>query len=196
MPAFYINLDRRLDRRTQFEEECVRMGIDVERFPAVTHAVPALGCTMSHLAVLKEARQRGYESVCIFEDDFEFLISKEEYATLLTNLPENFDVVMLGWYLYQTAPYNEHFGKVLDATTASGYIVHSRFYDRLIANLEEAVTLFQRNIHTYDVVSKYINDQYWRRLQPTANWFYALKRTGKQRGSFSDLVGSYVTYDY
>lgn len=196
MHSFYINLDRRADRRKEFEHECMRMGIESERFPAITHRMSALGCTMSHLAVLRLARDRGYERVCIFEDDFEFLISKEEYADLLSKIPAEFDVVMLGWYLYETAPYNETFGKVLSATTASGYIVHSRFYDTLIRNLEEAVGLFQKNIHTYDVVSKYINDQYWRRLQPNATWLYSVRRIGKQRQSFSDLVGQVVAYDY
>jgi len=196
MNSFYINLDRRPDRKTQFEAECVRMGLHVERFQAIAHEVPALGCTLSHLAVLREARRRRYNAVCIFEDDFEFLISKEEYADILANLPNGFDVVMLGWYLHSMTSYNERFGKVLDATTASGYIVHSRFYDTLIHNLEEAVVLFQRNIHKYDVVSKYINDQYWRRLQPNANWFYTIKRTGKQRTGYSDLTGQCVTYDY
>lgn len=196
MHIFYINLDRRTDRRQQFESELKKMDLTAERFSAIRHRVPALGCTLSHLSVLKLARERGYEHVCIFEDDFEFLISKEEYANLLTKLPNEFDVIMLGWYVFKSSPYNETFGKVLDATTASGYIVHSHFYDTLICNLEEAVKLFQQNIHTYDVVSKYINDQYWRRLQPSAKWLYTIKRVGKQRASFSDLVGAEVTYEY
>lgn len=196
MHSFYINLDRRTDRRVEFEGECARMGIQAERFPAISHSMSALGCTMSHLAVLKLARARGYERVCVFEDDFQFLISKEEYEELLTKIPSEFDVVMLGWYLNESAPYNETFGKALSVTTTSGYILHSRFYDTVIRNLEEAVDLFQKNIHTHDVVSKYIIDQYWRRLQPSATWLYTLRRVGKQRQSFSDLVGAVVAYDY
>jgi glycosyl transferase family 25 len=196
MHSFYINLDRRADRRKEFEEECVRMGIRSERFPAVPHSMPSLGCTMSHLEVLKLARARGYERVCIFEDDFEFLIPKEEYEELLTKLPTEFDVVMLGWYIHTSAPYNETFGKVLAGTTTSAYIVHSRFYDTLIQRWEEAVMMFQRNIHTQDVNARYTLDQYWRPLQPGAVWLHTLKRTGRQRTSFSDLVGAVVSYEY
>lgn len=196
MHAVYINLDRRTDRRRQFESECVRMGIEAERFPAVAHSVPALGCAMSHLAALKLARERGYEQVCIFEDDFEFLVSREVYHATLQAIPLDADVVMLGWYLYATQPYNDIFGRVLDATTASGYVVHRKFYDRLIATLEEGVALFQANLHRHDVVSLYINDQYWRHVQPTALWLHTVTRIGRQRASYSDLVGAQVAYNY
>ena len=196
MHSFVINLDRRTDRRAEFEGECQRMGLEVERFSAVTHSAPALGCGLSHLAVLKLARARGYERVCIFEDDFQFLVDKDEYARVLAAIPSDADVVMLGWYLVEGRPYNDTFGKVMAATTTSGYIVHRKFYDTLIQNLDEATRLFQQHIHTYDVVSKYINDQYWRRLQPTAHWLHTLTRIGKQRESFSDLVGALVAYDY
>jgi glycosyl transferase family 25 len=151
---------------------------------------------MSHLAVLKLARERGYERVCIFEDDFEFLISKDEYHHLIATLPEKFDVVMLGYYILESAPYDTVFGKVIDTTTASGYIVNRCFYDTLIKNLEEAVFLFQKYIRDHDVVARYINDQYWRKLQPASNWFYTLKRVGQQRAGFSDLVGTHVDYKY
>jgi hypothetical protein len=196
MKSFYINLDHRTDRRLEFESECVRMGLESERFPAVKHSIPALGCTLSHLSALKTARDRGYERVCIFEDDFEFVVSKDEYETLLTSIPADFDVVMLGWYIIESAPYDATFGRVIAATTASGYIVNQRFYDTLIRNIEEAVVGFRESCHTYDVISKYSNDQYWRRIQPAAMWLYSLKRIGKQRPSFSDLVGCKVAYDY
>jgi glycosyl transferase family 25 len=196
MHSFFINLDRRTDRRKEFEGECMKMEIKSERFSAVSHTVPALGCSLSHIAVLKLARDRGYDCVCIFEDDFEFLVSKEDYHQLIASLPENFDVVMLGYYIVSSQPHDDVFGKVIAATTTSCYIVNQRFYNTLIRNLEEAVSLFQANMHEYDVVSKYINDQYWRRIQPASNWFYAIKRVGRQRASFSDLVGAHVAYDY
>jgi GR25 family glycosyltransferase involved in LPS biosynthesis len=196
MHTVYINLDRRPDRRAQFENECSRIGIEAERFPAISHTIPAIGCAMSHLAVLKLAREQGHESVCIFEDDFEFLVSSEEYDRILKALPAGFDVVMLGWYMFQTAPYDASFGRVLSGTTTSGYIVHRKFYDTLIANIEEAISLFQAHIRDYDVVARYSVDQYWKRIQPISNWFYTMKRVGKQRAGFSDIVGAQVAYDY
>lgn len=57
MRGFYINLDRRTDRRAEIEKELE--GLAMERFPAVSHPNGAIGCTMSHLACLKLARERG-----------------------------------------------------------------------------------------------------------------------------------------
>jgi GR25 family glycosyltransferase involved in LPS biosynthesis len=193
MHSFYINLDRRTDRRAQFEGECAKMGIDVERFQAVAHQVPAIGCGLSHLAVLKLARARGYESVCIFEDDFEFLVGRPEFDTVLSKLPPNFDVVMLGWYNFESNPYNELFNRVSHATTTSCYIVHSKFYDQLIDVVEEGMRLFHNHpsdIHIYSI------DQYWRKLQPAANWYHTVQRVGRQRPSFSDLRGTFVVNEH
>jgi len=196
MHSVYINLARRTDRRAEFEAGCARLGLSVERFPAIAHSTPAIGCALSHINALKLARDRGYERICIFEDDFEFLVSREEYDAVLAAIPPEADVVMLGWYLYTTQPYNETFGRALDATTGSGYIVTRKFYDVLIATLEEGVQLFQANLHQFDAVAKYSIDQYWRRIQPKSLWLHTLTRVGKQRPSYSDLVGAQVAYDY
>ena len=75
---FYINLDKRTDRRAEIEQELQQFNLydKAERFPAIP--VPnqgILGCTMSHLAVLKLAKERKYKQVLILEDDFFFIIS-------------------------------------------------------------------------------------------------------------------------
>lgn len=189
--SFYINLDIRTDRRLQFEEECQKMNIVVERFPAIKHDIGGIGCTESHIAVLKKARDLKLESVTIFEDDFQFLISREEYDQILSNLPNDYDVVMLSYNMRQSEPYNEMFGKVIEVQTASGYIVHSRFYDNLINRMEEGLILFKNNPSDDH---SFINDQYWKPLQPISKWYYSLKRVGLQRPSFSNLMNYDVNY--
>ena len=108
--SFYINLDSREDRREEFEEECKKMNLQVERFSAIKTFPGGIGCTESHLNVLKKARDLKLESVIIFEDDFQFLISREEYDQILLNLPTNYDVVMLSYNIKQSEPFNEMFG--------------------------------------------------------------------------------------
>ena len=190
--SFYINLDSREDRREQFEEECKKMNINVERFSAIKTFPGGIGCTESHLNVLKKARDLKLESVIIFEDDFQFLISREEYDQILLNLPDNYDVVMLSYNMKQSEPFNDMFGKVLEVQTTSGYIVHSRFYEKLINRLEEGLRLFK--LYSSDHHS-YILDQYWKPLQPISNWYYSLKRVGKQRSGFSNIMKAYIEYD-
>lgn len=189
MHAVYINLDTRPDRRAQIEAECARLGIAVDRFPACRDKTPSIGCTRSHLEVLKLARDRGDPSVLIFEDDFEFLVSKETLDDVLQNLPEDYDVVMLSYNLIRGEPYSDRFGRALEVQTASGYLVHARMYDRLIATLEEGYHLFVANP---DVHWLYINDQRWKSLQPTSRWYYSLVRIGKQRAGWSDLGQKFV----
>ena len=190
--SFYINLDSREDRREQFEEECKKMNINVERFSAIKNEKGGIGCTESHLNVLKKARDLKLESVIIFEDDFQFLINREEYDQILSNLPDNYDVVMLSYGIKQSQPFNDMFGKVIEVQTASGYIVHSRFYEKLINRLEEGLRLFK--LYSSDHHS-YILDQYWKPLQPISNWYYSLKRVGKQRSGFSNIMKAYIEYD-
>ena len=167
------------------------MNINVERFSAIKTFPGGIGCTESHLNVLKKARDLNLESVIIFEDDFQFLISREEYDQILLNLPDNYDVVMLSYNMKQSEPFNDMFGKVLEVQTTSGYIVHSRFYEKLINRLEEGLRLFK--LYSSDHHS-YILDQYWKPLQPISNWYYSLKRVGAQRPSFSNLTNDYVDY--
>jgi hypothetical protein len=107
---------------------------------------------------------------------------------LITHLPEDYDVVMLSYNLFKSEPYNDRFGRALDVHTASGYIVHSRFYTTLIATMEEGYRLYcETGAHWL-----YMNDQFWKRLQPTSRWYYSLLRAGKQRAGYSDLGQKFV----
>ena len=77
---FYINLDKRQDRYAEIEKEFSDMNLSCERFAGIVHPASGLvGCGLSHLAVLKLAKERNYENILIFEDDFTFLVSKEEF---------------------------------------------------------------------------------------------------------------------
>jgi GR25 family glycosyltransferase involved in LPS biosynthesis len=59
-----------------------------ERFEAIQKKPGIVGCGYSHLAVLKLAKERKYESVLILEDDFQFLVNKEELDFELTRFFE------------------------------------------------------------------------------------------------------------
>jgi GR25 family glycosyltransferase involved in LPS biosynthesis len=191
--AVYINLDSRTDRRHEFEGECQKMDICVERFPAVVDpSGPAIGCCASHLQIIKDARERSLPSILVFEDDFEFLISKEEFQTVLNTLPDDYDVVMFGYNLIREEEYTPAFGRTLEAQTTSGYIVNQRAYDAIIARWEEGISLFRQNPSHHWL---YILDQYWKPLQPAMRWYHAIPRVGKQRAGWSDLVGAIVNYD-
>jgi glycosyl transferase family 25 len=191
MHALYINLDSRTDRREQFEDECRRLNLGVERFPAVRRNPGALGCAYSHYNVIKLAKERGYPYVVVFEDDFQFLVSREEFDSVLSSLPADFDVVMLSYDLQKHEAYNERFGRVLEVQSASGYVVSSKFYDSLLTTWKCSLEEYEKQPNCHWM---FINDQAWKPLQPISRWYYSLVRIGKQRPSWSDLSNRFADY--
>jgi len=192
--AFYINLDARTDRRKEFEGEMEKMGISCERFPAIKGNPGLVGCGYSHMGVIQEARRRGYKSVLIFEDDFEFIVDKPTFwdtmAKIELDLSGGFDVVMLGYNIQHSEPFSRNLMRVKEAQTASAYIVHANMYDRLIGLYKWAMPLLQATGRHWD----YANDQVWKRLQPGTEWYASNVRIGKQRASYSDNAENFVDY--
>jgi glycosyl transferase family 25 len=188
-------LNKRTDRREQIEKELNEFGLKYERFEAIeTHGFGTHGCGLSHLAVLKLAKENNYKNVLILEDDFTFLVSKDEFEQELTsffNLKIPFDVLMLSYNLYQGEDTEYGFiNKVKDAQTASGYLVNKHYYDILIDLYEWAMPLLnQTKQHPI-----YANDMAWKKLQPKDSWYYFTKRIGKQAPGYSDNEQQFFDY--
>lgn len=68
IPKFVVNLERRPDRLESIKKEMEYLGWDFELFKAVD-TNSHVGCTLSHTAILKIAKERGYKEVLIIEDD-------------------------------------------------------------------------------------------------------------------------------
>jgi predicted O-linked N-acetylglucosamine transferase (SPINDLY family)/GR25 family glycosyltransferase involved in LPS biosynthesis len=189
----YINLDKRTDRRAELEGELAKMGLTAERFPAIEGETGMIGCGLSHIAVLKRAITEEWENVLILEDDFQFLVDKDTFENQLTrffNSNATYDVAMLSYNLMSSVPKDDLVSYVKEAQTASGYLVHKRFYGKLLANLEEG----SYKLSNGGTNSQHANDQYWKSLQPTAEWFCFNKRIGRQRPSYSDIELRHVDY--
>lgn len=196
----YINLDYREDRREEIEREIERMDLQekTERFKGIRVVEQGiLGCTKSHLAVLKLAKERGYKNVLILEDDFEFVISKDDVETELQTFFDSgidYDVCMISYLLQkeddQIVEECPNLGRVIEAQTASGYLVNEKYYDTIIALYEWACPLLEKTKAHW----LYANDQCWKNLQKQDRWFYFKNRIGKQRASFSDNSMSFMDY--
>jgi glycosyl transferase family 25 len=191
----YINLNKRTDRREEIESELNKFDLEYERFEAIeTPSHGILGCGKSHLSVLKLAKERNYKNILILEDDFMFLVSKEEFEKNLSdffslNLP--FDVCMLSYNLIKLEELeNNVVNKVIEVQTASGYIVNNHYYDKLIQLYEWALPLLEQTGHHW----VYANDQIWKQCQPNDNWYYFKTRLGKQHPSYSDNTEKFEDY--
>ena len=197
---FYINLDKRTDRREQIEEELRKYGLEGERYSAIhTPEAGIVGCGYSHLNVLKLAKERGYKNVLILEDDFEFVVPKEVVEDSLqrffdASIP--YDVLLISYIIQKSedVPKYPFLRKIIDGQTASGYLVDQHYYDVLIQLYEWAIPLLESTGSHWE----YANDLVWKRLQPDGNWFYFTKRLGVQRPSYSDNKQTFVDciYDY
>ena len=193
----YINLNRRTDRREEIEQELNSMGLMEKsiRFEAIDRPGKGIvGCTYSHLGCLKYAREENWKNVLILEDDFTFIVDKETFENRLTEIFDtgiSYDVCMLSYVLQQSRPTEYPFlTKVVEAQTASGYIVHQKFYDALIELYEYYTPILDETMQHW----LYANDQIWKKLQPTSEW-YCLDRCGKQRPGYSDNAQCYFDYD-
>jgi len=192
----YINLKKRTDRKLDIETELNNFNLEYERFEAIE--IPnfgILGCGLSHLSVLKIAKERNYENILILEDDFTFLVSKEEFEDNLNNffnLKLDFDICMISYNINKSENTNYTFiDKIIDAQTASGYIVNKKYYDKLINLYEYAMPLLE-NTRQHWI---YANDQIWKSLQKNDNWFAIIPRLGKQKDGYSDNANDYVIYN-
>ena len=194
----YINLNKRTDRREYIENQLNNLGLEYERFEAIETPIPGfgtVGCGLSHLAVLKLAKERNYENVLILEDDFTFLVSKEELQHQLSEffkLKLDYDTCFLAYNLKKDEPLdNGIVNRIIEAWTSSGYIANKKCYDKLINLYEYAMPLLaQTRAHWI-----YSNDQIWRELQQKDNWYYFIKRIGKQADGYSDCSNCYTSYN-
>jgi glycosyl transferase family 25 len=194
MKAFYINLDYRIDRKEQIQEELNKKEIPFERFPAIYHEIGSIGCSKSHLNAIKLARDRKYKNIIIFEDDFEFIVNKDEFYQEMKKLNNiNFDACLLSYNTNHLYKYNDFLYKIKDAQTTSGYIVNSHYYDTLINYWEKSINVFEKLGKIGE--SKYTCDQSWKKLQERDNWYCFKKRIGKQRNSYSDIEKRIVNYN-
>jgi len=193
---FYINLDRRTDRRDLIEMDLAKIGLDAERFPGIPFEPGIVGCGKSHLAVIKMAKERGYKNVLILEDDFTFLVSKEELDVALEKFFSNikeYDVCMFccqNMVEVPTRPY--HFlSRLVEANNASAYLINGAYLDTLIQLYEDALPLLERTCEHWN----YANDQVWKTLQRKDKWFCFQPRLGKQRSGYSDNAKAFMDYE-
>ena len=193
--SYYINLEKRNDRKIKTIQELNNFGIkNPIRFNAIKDDIGAIGCSKSHLSVLKKARDDKLPYVAIFEDDVKFNNVKRTREKLkkLINSDKKWDVILLGGNNYK--PYDiidEDVYRVKNCQTTTSYIVKQNYYDKLIDHWE---TGLQKLIETKDV-SKYALDQYWKELQKKDNFLLIVPIEVIQREDYSDIQKGHVNYE-
>jgi len=197
---FYINLDKRQDRRLLVENEFKKMGLKPKRFSGFIFNGTtsswwngALGCMLSHLSIL-EIGLKEKVNVFIFEDDVEFIYSQDvkfnPYEILDLASDElsqlNWDMFYGGGNLlkpcYQETKY---LAKLTFTQSTVCYGVNFLFIEKLL------------NYFNLDKINRPIDLIYAQDVIPFHNAYITIPMLAKQRSSFSDIEQRNVSYgDY
>ena len=199
--VYYINLEERVDRKVLVETELKKLKWKYERFNAIKHERGALGCSLSHLAIVEMAKEKDLDYVVILEDDIQFL-QPEKYNKMLIDFRNfvesnslDYDVLLIATNILDKVrgviPINNYIYRVGASYSATGYIVKKHYYDKIIANYKEGIRLL---IENPTVAGKYEIDVYWIRLQMVDKWLLLYPRTVNQRESYSDIIKCVADY--
>jgi len=98
--VFYINCWHRTDRRQQIEEELKNnFKYDrAERLDATVHAFGIIGCTISHVRIMRRMIAEDWDTVMVIEDDATLQVSREELDGYINAFldDENGDMLHIG----------------------------------------------------------------------------------------------------
>ncbi len=181
---FYINLEHRKERNLITIQELKKLGIKKpNRFNAITHDIPLVGCALSHIACLENAKELGWDYVIIFEDDIKIENKKKVIEKFNKYINKDFwDVLYLGvWNYLPPLKVMNDLAKVVRGVCLHAYIVKSHYYDTLINHLKESVELKLIND-----IRENNNDEYIHTLQKKDKWFCILPIHITQRDGWSD----------
>jgi len=193
--VYYINLEHRTDRKDHVIKELAIVGIKcATRFNAIRNQNGAIGCTLSHIKVLQDAKKNGLPYIMIVEDDIQFT-KPELFKNQLTGLirsRESWDVILIaGNNLPPYRKVNDFCVQVSHCQTTTGYIVKAEYYETLINNMKEGLIKLMKEAHRHFL---YAIDKYWFFLQQRDKWLLITPLTVVQRVDYSDIERRMTNY--
>lgn len=188
--TIYINLDHRKDRLAHVQQELAKLGVPNggTRFNAVKTANGAIGCTISHIKCLEQAKAQNLHQVFICEDDICFKdpqLLLQNAAQFNAVFGDAYDVLLIGG---NNLPPYKQFGnfcaQISNCQTTTGYIVKQHYYDTLIDNFREGLKKLMENPTNK---REFAIDIYWKHLQTSNRWYIVLPLTVHQLEGYSDI---------
>lgn len=189
----YINLDQGKDRAEMClaNLNAVQFPADkIVRFSAIKDPKGALGCSKSHLAVLRSAQKFGWCNVLILEDDMIFDANEDNakhVADFMVELQQHpWDVALLSGYYSIINIIETPLYKLSFAQCSNSYLVNKHYYSTLIETITE-------NVSELELGDIYIPlDEKWLPLQRRDNWMAIYPCAGIQAEGYSDIERRHV----
>lgn len=175
----YINLDQRTDRKEHMEE--LLKDSNYERISAIEDEKGYIGCVKSHIYCLELAKERDYDEVIILEDDFIF--KKENNFENMKYPNFNYDVLLICNLIKKRKHINEYFDKAESAEWTSGHLVKKHFYQILIDNFKESLSLLQK-----DYIRDHYLDVYLKKLMKDYSFVTHKNSIATQKDGYSDIA--------
>jgi len=199
---YYINLEKRLDRRDEFLLEMSKLKVPhskIQRIEAVyVQGRGHLGCTASHIKTIETFLASSFDVCLLCEDDF--FVSKPEtfwkvIDETLQKIPD-VDILMLSHKLRDSVDTEfPELKKVKESYTSCSYILTKKFAPRLLENLKEGFVLaIQEENATRRKTHNYCLDVHWSILMKDSEWYAIVPAIVKQRPSFSDIEGVFANH--
>ena len=192
----FINLEKRVDRLKQIQDQLKTLGWTGERFKAVKLKNGALGCSMSHLRCVKMAKARQWEYVIILEDDIFFTnpkLFKRQFEKFMSS-DVIWDVgIIAGNNIPPFQRVSDFCIKVSHCQTTTGYVVKKHYYDTLIKNFKDGIQSLMRDMENH---LEYAIDKNWIKLQKKDNWFMIIPATVTQKPDYSDIEQKPINYNW
>lgn len=178
IPKLVINLESRPDRLTQVKKEL--SGWNAYVMPGILHPNPMIGIAKAHLNCIQYAKDKGWDSVLIMEDDV--LLGKgcaEFLNEALKFTPKDWDILLGGVYEEnQVTSFNEWWDKSGEFCGLHFYIVNSKAYNKILE--------YDYKIH----IDRWINYRGQR-----LNTYITKKYIAIQRDGYSNNVNANTTYN-
>lgn len=189
---YIINLERRSDRWDECSVIINKHNIICERFNAVDGSTLTgyeasikndMGCTLSHLELVKKCKADNTKSVLILEDDFELVDDIFSHLENFYNqLPEDYEwLYFSGSHMEDPIQVTENVYKVIKTLTTHAYALKYPIYDKIIDALSDSAQSSAVDLR----LSK---------IQPNEKCYVFIPHLIYQRNSFSDIQNKTVFY--
>lgn len=202
--VYYINLNKRTDRRQHIENEIVKMGLrdKATRVEATEHRYGFLGCTKSHIRTLEYflCTDDSVQTCLILEDDFfihsHFSIEEVDKRLRLffDEKRDQWDTLFFTATIHDMTPMSPFYAKANKIFTTSAYCVHKKYAQTLLDNYQNGFYLMSESLSKGIKNNAYCLDVYSQSLQKKDNWFVLYPKIGGQIPSYSDIENRFVDY--
>lgn len=194
IPKFVINLTTRPDRLESIRKELKYLDWDFEVFEAINKN-SYMGCTLSHLEIIRIAKEKGYKQVMVIEDDCIIMPYSKELIKKIENQTENlnFFVMNLSPTLNRPVNKSDNFDLLLDLTN-----VPPKPYEYLTETFATNMMIYDESI--YDEMFKIADEQYpsgdytepidgflVKKIYPNFQSYCPVLPIGPQQNSYSDV---------